>query len=71
MEFKMQERGKQIHGLIGGSLNADLRAESVLPKPAARKYSLVQLLAQCDSQATVPNDIAAWGDVKPAGREVR
>jgi antitoxin ChpS len=35
-----------------------------------RKYSLKQLLAQCDSKAAPPRDLALWEHARPAGQEV-
>ncbi len=82
MELKIQKWGnsaavrlpamllEQIHASVGGSLNADVRPEGVLLTPARRKYSLDELVAQCNSKAPVPDDIAVWDDVKPVGREV-
>lgn len=82
MELKIQKWGnsaavrlpamllEQIHATVGGSLNADVRPEGVLLTPARRKYSLGELVAQCNSKAPVPDDIAVWDDVKSVGREV-
>jgi antitoxin ChpS len=60
---------EQINASVGGSLNADVRPDGVLLTPARRKYSLNELVAQCDPKAPVPADMAAWGEVKPTGRE--
>lgn len=81
MELKIQKWGnsaavrlpaallEQIHASVGGALHADVRSDGVLLTPARRKYSLEQLVAQCDSKALPPADLAAWGEVKPVGRE--
>nr|WP_255743532.1 MULTISPECIES: hypothetical protein [Mycetohabitans] len=37
--------------------------------PARRKYSLDDLIAQCDMKTFFPEDMAAWSEVKPVGRE--
>ena len=55
--------------MAGGCLNADVRPEGVLLTPARRKYSLDELVAQCDPKAPLPADLDAWGEVKPVGRE--
>jgi antitoxin ChpS len=81
MEPKIQKSGnsaavrlpsvllEQINASVGGSLNADVRPDGVLLTRARRKYSLNELVAQCDPKAPVPADMAAWGEVKPTGRE--
>lgn len=60
---------EQIHASVGSSLTVDVRPNGVFLTPARRKYSLDDLLAQCDKKAPFPADMAAWGDVKPVGRE--
>lgn len=81
MELKIQKWGnsaavrlpsvllEQIHASVGGSLTADVRPDGVLLTPARRKYSLDDLVAQCDTKAPLPADLAAWGEAKPVGRE--
>ncbi|MGY2047924.1 AbrB/MazE/SpoVT family DNA-binding domain-containing protein [Methylobacterium sp. JK268] len=41
----------------------------VEPQPRSR-YTLDELIAQCDPEADPPADDAAWLDVEPAGREI-
>ncbi|MGF6639702.1 AbrB/MazE/SpoVT family DNA-binding domain-containing protein [Paraburkholderia tuberum] len=81
MELKIQKWGnsaavrlptvllEQIHASVGSSLKADVRPEGVLLTPARRKYSLDELVAQCDPKAPPPADLDVWSEVKPAGRE--
>jgi antitoxin ChpS len=81
MELKIQKWGnsaavrlpslllEQINASVGSSLNADVRPDGVLLTPARRKYSLDDLIAQCDTKAPVPADMTAWDDVRPVGRE--
>jgi len=81
MELKIQKWGnsaavrlpsallRQINASVGGSLNADVRPDGVLLTPARRKYSLSDLVAQCDAKKPIPADLVAWGEVKPVGRE--
>jgi antitoxin ChpS len=38
----------------------------ILSKP---KYSLQELLDQCDPNAPEPEELAAWHNMKPVGRE--
>lgn len=35
-----------------------------------KKYTLANLLAQCDSNAQLPADMDAWGSAPPVGNEV-
>ncbi|MBB3257472.1 antitoxin ChpS [Paraburkholderia bannensis] len=60
---------KQINVQIGASLSVDVRPEGVMPTPAKPKSSLDDLVAQCDAKAPLPEDLAAWGQSKPVGRE--
>jgi len=81
MELKIQKWGnsaavrlpavllEQIGASAGSSLNADVRPGGVLLTPARRKYSLDELVAQCDQKAPQPADLAAWVEAKPVGRE--
>lgn len=39
------------------------------PVSAKPKYTLEQLLSQCDPDAPEPEDLKAWRDMKPVGRE--
>ncbi|PVX85688.1 AbrB/MazE/SpoVT family DNA-binding domain-containing protein [Paraburkholderia unamae] len=81
MELKIQKWGnsaavrlptvllEQINASVGGSLNADVRPDGLLLTPARRKYTLDDLVAQCDPKAPIPADLDTWGEVKPVGRE--
>lgn len=81
MELKIQKWGnsaavrlpalllKQIHASVGGSLVADVRPEGVLLTLARRKYSLAELVAQCDSKAPLSTELDAWDKTEPVGRE--
>ena len=42
-------------------------AITLMPK---QRYTLAQLVAQCDSQAAPPQDMALWENAKPVGQEV-
>lgn len=35
-----------------------------------RKYSLAEMIAQCDLKAAPPADLALWDQAAPAGQEV-
>ena len=38
--------------------------------PIKKKYSLDELLAQCDIEADAPQDLAAWLDSSATGDEI-
>lgn len=54
---------------LGDKLSVIVQPEGVLLKAARPSYSLADLVAQCDPKAPQPDDLTAWGDVKPVGRE--
>lgn len=54
---------------LGDRLSVNVQPEGVLLKAARPPYSLADLVAQCDPTAPQPDDLAAWADVKPVGRE--
>jgi antitoxin ChpS len=60
----------QVHLTLGDKLTVDVRPEGIVLIPARPKYSLEELVAQCDLAAPMPEDLAAWNNIKPVGREV-
>lgn len=44
--------------------------QGLLIRPCAPKYTLDELLAQCDPKAPMPKDVADWQSALPVGREV-
>lgn len=54
---------------LGDKLSVNVQPEGVLLKAARPSYSLAELVAQCDTSAPEPADMAVWGNVKPVGRE--
>lgn len=55
---------------LGDKLSVEVRPDGVMLKPARHKYSLDELLAQCDSKASMPEGLDAWSGARPVGREV-
>lgn len=41
----------------------------ITPKKIKPKYTLKELLAQCDLNAPMPNTVKEWDDIQPVGRE--
>lgn len=56
----------QIGATIGDTLEVSHEAFRV----AKPKYKLEELLAQCDTNAPLPNDTALWDNTKPIGAEI-
>ena len=59
----------QLKVKLGDKLAVDVRPEGAMLKPKRHSYALADLVAQCDPTAPMPADMAAWGEMKPAGRE--
>lgn len=53
-------------------MSLDTAGESMVLKPVRSKpkYTLEELMAQCDLNAPEPEDMAAWNTMRPTGREV-
>lgn len=60
----------EVHLSLGDKLIVEIRSEGIMLAPARPKYSLDELIAQCDPKAPIPEDLADWGNAKPVGREV-
>ena len=59
-----------LHMQAGQTVQLETSAQGLLIRPA-HKYTLDALLAQCDASAPAPEDqLAAWNDAPPVGREV-
>jgi antitoxin ChpS len=61
---------EQVHLSLGDKLTVDVRPEGIVLIPARPKYSLEELVAQCNPNASAEEDLAAWNNLKPVGREV-
>ncbi|PNA00488.1 MULTISPECIES: AbrB/MazE/SpoVT family DNA-binding domain-containing protein [unclassified Pseudomonas] len=84
MQIKIQQWGnsaairipstvlKQMRLEVGSTLSLDTAGESMVLKPVRSKpkYTLEELMAQCDLNAPEPEDMAAWNMMRPTGREV-
>ncbi|QXI37749.1 AbrB/MazE/SpoVT family DNA-binding domain-containing protein [Pseudomonas xantholysinigenes] len=84
MQIKIQQWGnsaairipstvlKQMRLEVGSTLSLDTAGESMVLKPvrAKPKYTLEELMAQCDLNAPEPEDMAAWNTLRPVGREM-
>ncbi|NQD76941.1 AbrB/MazE/SpoVT family DNA-binding domain-containing protein [Pseudomonas sp. CrR7] len=84
MQIKIQQWGnsaairlpaavlKQMRLGVGSTLNLDATGEALVLKPVRSKpkYTLEELMAQCDLNAPEPEDLADWNAMRPVGREV-
>ncbi|QXH35087.1 AbrB/MazE/SpoVT family DNA-binding domain-containing protein [Pseudomonas muyukensis] len=84
MQIKIQQWGnsaairipstvlKQMRLEVGATLSLDTAGESMVLKPvrAKPKYTLEELMAQCDLNAPEPEDMAAWNSLSAVGREM-
>jgi antitoxin ChpS len=41
----------------------------IQPKRQRKKYTAAELNAMCNPKAPMPDDLVAWGDMKPVGSE--
>ena len=61
---------KDLGLTAGQSMTMHSNADGTITLAPKRKYSLKQLLAQCDLKAAPPLDLALWDSARPAGQEV-
>jgi antitoxin ChpS len=56
---------------IGSAIHAEqIEGKIVLTPKVKSRYTLSELLAQCDLSAPVPEDVKAWDLIAPAGKEI-
>ena len=61
---------ESLHLRAGQSVILEQTAEGLLVRPRTKKYSLDELLAQCDAKAPLPKEVKEWLDSPPTGSEV-
>jgi len=54
----------------GQSLTMDTTVDGKIVLSPKRKYTLAELVAQCDPKAKPSTDMAAWDAARPVGQEV-
>lgn len=54
----------------GITMTMDTTADGKITLSPKRKYSLSDLIAQCDLKAEPPADMAAWNTARPVGEEI-
>lgn len=54
----------------GQSMTLDSTPDGRITLAPKRRYTLADLLAQCDLKAAPPADLALWDNARPVGQEV-
>jgi len=60
----------QLNLHLGDKVTAKVCAEGLMLIPIKHKYSLDELLAQCDLNADAPQDLDVWLDAPAVGNEI-
>lgn len=60
----------QLGVALGDKLSVNMQPEGLVLRAARKSYSLADLMAQCDLNASPPADMAEWERAKPVGNEV-
>ena len=53
----------------GQTMSMDTTPEGNILLSPKRRYTLAELIAQCDPKAQPPADLALWDEAKPVGNE--
>ena len=61
---------KELNLRPGQSVEAQVSNNQLILTPISRRYSLDELLAQCDINATELSEQDVWGKSTPAGDEI-
>nr|HEK7437472.1 type II toxin-antitoxin system ChpS family antitoxin [Escherichia coli]HEK8036437.1 type II toxin-antitoxin system ChpS family antitoxin [Escherichia coli]HEK8119938.1 type II toxin-antitoxin system ChpS family antitoxin [Escherichia coli]HEK8193342.1 type II toxin-antitoxin system ChpS family antitoxin [Escherichia coli] len=61
---------KELNLRPGQSVGAQVSNNQLILTPISRRYSLDELLAQCDMNATELSEQDVWGKSTPAGDEI-
>lgn len=54
----------------GQALTMDTTVDGKITLSPKRRFSLSELIAQCDLKAPPPADIALWDESRPVGQEI-
>ena len=61
---------KELGLSAGQSMTLQTTEEGAIVLARKKKYSLADLIAQCDLKAPPPDDLGLWDVAKPVGQEV-
>ncbi|MEI7868198.1 MAG: AbrB/MazE/SpoVT family DNA-binding domain-containing protein [Candidatus Methylumidiphilus sp.] len=59
-----------LHLSAGQTVTLEQTEQGLLVKPMNKKYTLDELLAQCDPNAPMPQEVTDWQDSPAVRREV-
>ena len=54
----------------GQTVQLEASEKGLLIRPTKRKYTLDELIAQCNRKAPMPKELADWQDSRAVGREI-
>ncbi len=54
----------------GQTVRLEASEKGLLIRPTKRKYTLDELIAQCNRKAPMPKELADWQDSRAVGREI-
>jgi len=60
---------KDLGLAAGQSMTLDTTGDGKIVLTRKRKYTLADLLSQCDPKAAPPRDLGLWDTARPAGQE--
>lgn len=62
---------EMLHLTVGSKIGLAMEGERLVLEPRPRpRYTLDELLAQCDESAALPPEDPQWLDAAPVGREL-
>jgi len=62
---------RSLHLSVGSSVTAEqVKGKLVLTPATKPRYSLAELMAQCDLESPPPEDAKAWSEMEPVGKEI-
>jgi antitoxin ChpS len=59
-----------LHLCAGQTVTLEQTEQGLLVKPHGKKYTLEELVAQCDPNAPMPQEVADWQDTLAVGKEM-
>jgi len=59
-----------LHLQAGQTVQLEASEEGIFIRPSRPRYTLDQLVAQCDRKAPMPKELAEWQDARAVGREI-
>lgn len=60
---------RELNLKAGQPMSLETTTDGKIVLTASRRYTLTELMSQCDLKAEPPADLALWDAAKPVGRE--